>query len=285
MKKCMKRLLSLALAMTMAMSLMVSASAADDEISQNTEHEWTYEEMANLYHSLFPNEDLLSVEELAHSAQLIKERGADTDEECETYAIDDTPLKVEIATHYSQNDGLTTSVINNIVLIGNSANNEALEYKQKFGYNEDQYRHFTWNFRITLQYGENAARIYTINYEWASKFLQLYRDTYTNAVSASGNVVTAKTIAMAKVLQERNKDCNLLMGYSMAQFIQYMGNGVIQDFFNNNEGRIYAVSGDYGNGWLSAYRAARSSLCLDDSPTNAMITKVFRTPKLWNPTV
>ena len=177
-----------------------------------------------------------------------------------TYAFTETADKTLLCSVLSENDGLSSGEIASIVSSGLSAQSDA---NNRFSDNENlhnAYRHFTWNVRGVKNGKTNAARIFTINYEWAAVYLgqwneryaqryDYWYDVYEETIATSSD--PASIIALVTRYAQADADdyiCNLktLAQTSLRNnfnlFDQSFPLDSMRDWYNDYAGRNYAAA-------------------------------------------
>jgi len=179
----------------------------------------------------------------------------------------------------SRNDGVGASLTTRAMLITLNAQREAVQLimddewyyahldahgnpipKPSGALQRMAYRHFVWNYWLTISVGEKAARIITTNREWAEIVSATHQATYNRLISDGVRSRNATAQANAHVANIRDiwvdylKDAGFNAFYAFVlnfpsfqnhSHRNYIGRGFtimcIMDFWNNEAGRQYAI--------------------------------------------
>lgn len=201
-----------------------------------------------------------------------------------SYDITDSYNSMYYTTALSTQDGANSIQCADMIVIGLRQKKEAASLAATV--DEDAYRHFSWNFYGTRNGTSESTRIFTCNYEWVTYMLKeinaYYEEKLIEYAHTPNSEYLAKTAAVAFAKNYRSELIPQLRNY-LPGFERTFKHAGIQDFWNNNSGRVYAAKG-YGS-CMDAYKGAFNDgkLIWGDAPSSSQISITFNTQTMWIP--
>lgn len=191
-------------------------------------------------------------------------------------------------TALSTGDGAPATSCATIITTGIQYQKKAEEYASK--YDEDCFRHFSWNYISSLSSGSEATRIFTINYEWYAVMEEEIQAKYNEyvlyyAVHAPNSVITSSLVATSTFARSYRNELISQTRNNPYAFQRLFNSAAIQDFCNNQTGRNYSISAKNYGTVEKAYEAAfgDGKLVWGDNPGSSRITSTFNTKTMWIP--